>query len=146
MKSCIATIFLACMLMLNGVSVSAAEAEVAPMDLSQVHCEVIDTVVLEGQIRATGSYDRDIPSGKIMRGDTAFPLGQNEVVTINCTYSPRESDLDIGLIAPNGRFYYIETSGGVFDESIKVDDAGYYYLAIRNNSDDSVNVKGFVYY
>ena len=74
------------------------------------------------------------------------PLGQNEVVTINCTYSPRESDLDIGLIAPNGRFYYIETSGGVFDESIKVDDAGYYYLAIRNNSDDSVNVKGFVYY
>ena len=146
MKSRIVTLFLVCIFMLNGVSASAVGAAVAPMELSQVHCEVIDTAALEDQIRATGAYDWDISSGKIMKGDTAFPLGQNEIVTINCTYSPRESELDIGLVAPNGRFYYIETSGGVFNESIKVDDAGYYYLAIRNNSDDSVNVKGFVYY
>ena len=41
MKSCIATIFLACMLMLNGVSVSAAEAEVAPMDLSRFTAKLL---------------------------------------------------------------------------------------------------------
>lgn len=141
---------LVCIFVCNCISVPAAATEIDTIMLSSMRSETIgfdnDTTITDIEAWSTGSYDWTIASGRIVKGDTAFLLGQDEVVTINCTYSPRAADLDIGLIAPDGIFYYISTSGGVFNESIRVSDAGYYYLTIRNNSDNSVSVKGFVYY
>ena len=54
--------------------------------------------------------------------------------------------MDFGLIAPDKKFYSFKGSEGSFKENIQVSMTGTYYLAIRNNSQYTVSVVGFVYY
>jgi len=50
------------------------------------------------------------------------------------------------LIAPDGLFYGLSGSNGVFDEGIQVSQTGLYRLAIRNLSSVSITVSGHVNY
>jgi len=96
--------------------------------------------------RATGSITWEIPAGATGKGKTPFPLEVGESVTINCSYSPRSADVDFGLIAPNGRFYYTAGENGSINQTIDIDMRGEYYLAICNNSSYTVSVYGFINY
>ncbi|MBS5549810.1 MAG: hypothetical protein KHX40_11560 [Oscillospiraceae bacterium] len=143
---------LLCTIMLNGMGIPAAaqentailENEHVVVEFPNIEEDSFD--VSNNTTRATNRFDWSIPSGVTKKANTAFSLDADETVTINCTFSPRNSDVDFGLIAPNGRFYYTNADGGSFNNSIRVNETGKYYLAIRNNSDQTIQVMGFVYY
>ena len=99
------------------------------------------------ETRASGSFTVKIEGGATARAGTAFPLSARETVQIDAIFSPRNTNLDVGLLAPDGNFYYLNIDGGGdIDETIRVEEMGNYTLQIRNNSEELVIVTGFVYY
>lgn len=96
--------------------------------------------------RATSRIEWDIPAGKIMKADIIYSLEADETVTIHCTYSPRTADVDFGLLTPDGTFRFISGSSGIVQATIRVNEAGTYQFAARNNSDNVAEVLGYVYY
>lgn len=78
--------------------------------------------------------------------DTSFFLEVGDTVSFNASYSPDFADLDYGVIAPDGRFYYTTSTNGSMDKSIRVSQHGEYTLAIRNNSPFTVRATGYVKY
>lgn len=128
------------MILMIGVVVSSAEGSVLAAEVGQSREASI--VVL----RATGKFDIEVPGNMAVKANSRFPLEIGEVVTIKASYSPFSASVDIGLIAPDGLFYGLNTKTGSFDEAIEVNQRGYYTLAIRNNSSESINVSGYVNY
>ena len=88
----------------------------------------------------------DVPANKLVKANSSFPLEAGEVVTIKASYSPFSASVDFGLIAPDGYFYSLNANDGIFDEAIEVDQRGYYTLAVRNNSSQTISVSGYVNY
>ena len=84
--------------------------------------------------------------GTLRQANTTFPLDPGEVVTIKASYSPFSANVDFGLIAPNGRFYYVTVTDGSVDQSIEITQRGEYTFAVRNNSSYQINVSGYVNY
>lgn len=97
-------------------------------------------------VLATGKFDMDVPGNTAVKAGSSFPLEVGEVVTIKATYSPFSASVDFGLIAPDGLFYGLNTTTGSFDKAIEVNQRGYYTLAVRNNSSESISVSGYVNY
>lgn len=127
-------LMLALVVVVSCFGVSAVAAEVAPYD---------DDFLT---VRATGKFDMEVPANSAVKADSSFPLEVGEVVTIKATYSPFSASVDFGLIAPDGLFYGLNTTTGSFDEAIKVSQRGHYYLAVRNNSSETISVSGYVNY
>lgn len=150
MKKRFCALFLAGILILGCVgTVFATEKQVVSM--SDLVCEEIDNDQVEFinmflATRATQRIDADIAAGKTVKDVTAYPLEVGDIVTMNLTFSPPEADMDFGLIAPDKKFYSFKGADGTFKENIQVSMTGTYYLAIRNNSRNTVSVVGFVYY
>jgi len=135
MKKSVTATVLACALVVGG----------------ELSTQAVDPAVLSeskggSMTRATSRIEWDIPSGKIMKADTAYSLEADEVVTINCTYSPRTADLDFGFITPDNTFHFTSGSEGSIKTNIQIEDTGKYYFAVRNNTKNSVEVLGYVYY
>ena len=69
---------------------------------------------------------------------------------VKCGYKLKgswyDADVDFGIADKNGGFYYLEGENGSVSGSIEIPQNGTYTFAIRNNSDVSVNVTGFVKY
>lgn len=97
-------------------------------------------------VRATDKFNWSVQPKTMSKATTAFSLEGGETVEINCTFSPKKAAMDFGLIAPDGMFYHAEGSNGNFEMTIQVKETGKYYFAVRNNSDITVDVMGFVYY
>ena len=141
MKKRFCALFLAGILILGCVgTVFATEKQVVSM--SDLVCEEIDNDQVEFinmflATRATQRIDADIAAGKTVKDVTAYPLEVGDIVTMNLTFSP---------IAPDKKFYSFKGADGTFKENIQVSMTGTYYLAIRNNSRNTVSVVGFVYY
>ncbi len=151
-----AMMLLVCIFMFHFVSITPVAAKETTLNLKEKG-KVVDMFTLECTQSdlieavnilpwATASFDWDISSGKVKKGGTGFSLETNETVSINATFSPKNADIDFGLIAPDGNFYYLSGSNGNFNRTIRVNQGGYYYFAVRNNSDKTVKVMGFVYY
>lgn len=70
----------------------------------------------------------------------------DDTVSFNCSYSPSSASMDFGVIASSGQFYYINVKGGSISQAIRINQAGSYAVAIRNNSSQTVRVVGFVDY
>lgn len=124
------------------------ENEKAPEEIED-EIEASDNINLQTgfiDVCATGRFSLDIPAGKIRAAKSSFPLEAGEVVTIKGAYSPFSASVDFGLIAPNGRFYYLNSKDGSLNGAIEVDERGQYTLAIRNNSAETINVSGYVNY
>lgn len=130
---------LCCILMVCVVSlpVNAAEVQTTRLVISE------DTLVSP---LATGSFHVVIPAGTNAVGDTVFPLAAGETVTFKASYSPFSASVDVGLIAPDGKFYCFNITGGSIDKTMQVSKSGDYKLQIRNNSSEEVEVSGFVNY
>lgn len=96
--------------------------------------------------RASGKFDVTVKAGELKPAKNGFPMAAGETVTINATYSPSSADIDFGLIDKNGIFHYLKGENGAFNKKIEIPENGTYTFAVRNNSDVSVNVTGFVTY
>lgn len=97
--------------------------------------------------QATGQFEETIPAHSIMPlGSNSVPLASGEIVTYDCTYTPKLASVDFGFIAPDGYFYGISGSKGRINRGIRVSEPGSYTLAILNDSDEAVTVKGTVNY
>ena len=148
------TLLVVCLIMLFslGVPASAAAESEEAVCIKELKCDVLpDSGATEwGKTfteRAFGKINISIPGNTTTAAKSqSFYLEAGETVKINCVYSPDSADVDFGLIAPNGAFYYIRATDGNFKESIKVDERGHYTLTIRNNSSDTVTVMGYVNY
>ena len=118
--------------------------------MEDMKCEMINVskveVLEESSMRATGSLNSDIPANTLAVSDIKFSLEVGETVTINCSYSPAFANMDFGVIAPDGYFYFLSVKGGSINRSIAVSQRGGYLMAIRNNSSHTVSVAGFVNY
>lgn len=146
-------LFLACAIAMGALSLTAS-ADTGYSDdilrMEDMKCEMIDVskaeVLEERSMRATGSINSDIPANTLGVSDIKFSLEVGETVTINCSYSPAFANMDFGVIAPDGYFYFLSVKGGSINRSIAVSQRGGYSLAIRNNSSHTVSVAGFVNY
>ncbi len=96
--------------------------------------------------RATSRIECTVSPGAIGKANRPFQLEADEMVTINCTYSPRTADVDFGLITPQNSFRYLSGEDGSFKKTIQVNESGQYYFAVRNNTSRTIEVLGYVYY
>lgn len=96
---------------------------------------------------ATFSYRVDGDPGSVIGvTNPLIPLEAQETVTIRAVCSPFSSSMDFGLIAPDGYFYYRNAKNGKITLTIQVEESGHYMLAVRNQSDHTVRVAGFIHY
>lgn len=128
----ILVLVLACTMLLGCLGVSAAAAQ--PQRAGDV------------VIMATDRFSTSISANKTVYVGDSLSLAAGEVVTIKATYSPFNASVDFGLIAPDGLFYGLSGSNGVFDEGIQVSQTGLYRFAIRNRSSVAIDVSGYVNY
>ena len=104
--------------------------------------------VWENQIesRVTSSIRMDVPAGETNKSSSKVSLDVGDTVTFDCVYSPASANVNYGVIAPDGRFYSLNTSSGRLNRAIRVSQRGLYSLAVRNNSATAISVSGFVNY
>lgn len=128
----ILVLVLACVMLLGCLGISAAAAQ--PQETGDV------------VIKATNRFNTTVPANKTIYAGDSFSLAAGEVITIKATYSPFSASVEVGVVAPDGLFYGLSGSNGVFDEGIEVNQSGLYRLAIRNRSSVSITVSGHVSY
>ncbi len=148
MKQKISTLILSCIIALLCAE-SAFASDKIIVNISDLICEDIANMEpreLSCVTRATEQINADIPSGVIIKNATPYSLEADNIVTMNLTFSPSSANMDFGLIAPDKKFYYFKGADGLFRKNIQVNETGTYYLAIRNNSKNTVSVLGFIYY
>ena len=96
--------------------------------------------------RASGRFSITVKAGDVRKADTSFPLEKGDTVRIKASYAPADATVNFGLPGPDNQFYYIPVSTGAIDETIEVNQHGYYTLTIENTSDSDVTVNGYVNY
>lgn len=96
--------------------------------------------------RATGQFEASIPANTLKTVGDSFILDSGDIVSYDCSYTPRDASMKFGYIAPDGRFYYLRGSNGRIDKGIQVSLRGTYTLAIKNESNSAVSVWGTVNY
>lgn len=128
----ILALVLACMCVLGSLCVPAVAAQ--PQETEEI------------VIMATDRFSTSISANKTVYVGDSLSLVAGEVVTIRTVYSPTTASVDFGVVAPDGLFYGLSGSNGVFDEAIEVTQTGLYRLAIRNRSSVTVSVSGYVNY
>lgn len=106
----------------------------------------IDTQSNSIVARASESIRFNVSANKISVSRSTFSLEEDDTVTFDCTYSPKSADIDIGLVASDGTFYYASGSNGSISKTIRVSKRGSYSVAVRNNSSSSVTVTGIINY
>lgn len=129
----------ACVLFFGCINVPVEATEVEPATSESDVSMILNT-------RATGSFNMIIPANKTLSANSSFPLSAEETVTIKASFNPFSANLDVGLIAPDGNFYYFKVTDGIIDKTIQVSMSGDYTLQIRNNSGFEVELTGFVRY
>ncbi len=132
-------------------NIMAVDTQAEVIDFEDLSAEIVTYYSVCGSgagnmTRATSRIEWDIPAGMIMKADTVYSLEADEVVTINCTYSPRTADLDFGFITPDDVFHFTSGSNGSIKVNIEIQNTGKYYFAVRNNTSKTVEVLGYVYY
>ena len=132
------------------ISVALATDKTSILNLNELERDKIYAIVQDMTAvttRASANFEVDLEENSIsVMRNVKFPLEAGETVTINASYSPFSASVDFGLIAPDGYFYYINVKNGSINKTIRVDERGNYMLAVRNNSDDTVSVVGYVNY
>ena len=147
-------IALAAVLMIGCIKTTAKTAwipEKTSIHLEEMACIPLAAAVADGMRsypmpRAYGTVDFSIAPKRIAVAEEGFSLDAGDIVTLNCTYTPKAASVDIGLVAPGGYFYYVNNTTGSIDASIEVSARGTYTLAVRNNSLSNVSITGSVNY
>ncbi len=130
---------LACMMIVGTIAVPAYALEAE----EKVPEKAITNLVIS---RATGSFSMTIPAKSKALADSSFPMAAGETVTIKASYAPFDASVDFGLVDSDGVFHYFNITDGSIDKTILIEESGKYTLQVRNNSNSSVKVSGFVNY
>lgn len=96
--------------------------------------------------RATGQFEITIPANSCMTMENSFILNSKDIISYDCSYTPRDASVKFGYIGPDGLFYGLSGYKGSIDKGIRVSKPGSYTLAIWNKSDVAVTVRGSVNY
>ena len=96
--------------------------------------------------KAVSDVDATIRANSFARIGSSFTMESGDTVTINCTYSPKDADVDFALITPENKFRYLSGKSGSCKFAIEIPETGTYYFAVNNNANETVRVLGFVYY
>lgn len=118
---------------------SCVPTQAAAADIGEQATEITER-------RATGKFDFEISAKSMRRASTSFPMDYGETITITASYAPASASVDFGLIDSDGLFYPVRGSDGSIKQTIRIDLRGTYTFAVRNNSDYTVSVSGFVNY
>lgn len=119
-------------------------ASLARADLSQARRELLPLEYQqEDYPRFTDRVDWTIPAGTVGVSMDAFWLEDGGTVTLTCAATPRTARLEVGLLAPDGWSYHLDGTGGTVQTTLRVTEPGYYYLTVRNVSQETVTVLGF---
>ena len=97
-------------------------------------------------LRASGRLDHSFSANSITPLGQQFSLDMDEIVAFNCTYTPKSASVDFGIIDSDGIFYYLTSTSGSINSSIRIESSDQYILAIRNNASYAVTVTGTVRY
>lgn len=138
-----------------GCLLTPASAAKAPDEsivfLDDLKWEWVDLSTV-GQMEEDARSRARAPADGTYSAHSIHALGQSisfqadNIITFNCSYSPLSASIDFGVIASNGRFYYINVKEGSINQTIRISQSGSYTVAIRNNSSQIVRVVGFVNY
>lgn len=96
--------------------------------------------------RVSGQLNYTFPANTTMQIGQPFSAAKDDIVKYDCTYTPKSASMNFGVIAPDGLFYSISCTSGSINQSIKMEQAGQYTLAIRNNESYAVTVTGTIQY
>lgn len=96
--------------------------------------------------RVSGRLDHKIPARTTACLTDEVSLDKGEIITYNCTYTPKSASLDFGYIDSDSVFHYLNYTSGSINQSFEIARAGQYTLAIRNNESYAVTVTGTVRY
>lgn len=133
----IASTFVACVLVVICLFVDTMACTVNHQDFA---------VEIRTVTRASGRINAELPANSFTTIDDSFFMVSGETITFDCTYTPRDANVEFGYIAPDGLFYGLSGYKGSINKGIRVNQQGTYTLAIWNKSDSSVTVTGTVNY
>lgn len=111
------------------------------IDLSTVDCLQEDVAP-----QTTDSINSVLADKSVHTVTSFLSLQANHLVTFNCSYSPSSASVDFGVVTSGGKFYSINVKEGSIHQAVRINQAGNYAVAVRNNSSQTVCVVGFVNY
>lgn len=97
-------------------------------------------------VRATGQINHTIPANTLISVEDWISLDKGEQVRFNCAYVSKSASVDFGLIDADNVFHYQRCTSGSISQSIKIEEAGQYIVAIRNNESYDITVTGNIRY
>lgn len=116
------------------------------LEWEQVDLSAVKDLELDALPRANVIADGSYSAYSIYTITPYVYLQARRTVTFNCSYSPSSANMDFGVLTPDGKFYSINGKGGSINQTLGINQAGSYSVAIRNNSSQTVSVVGFVEY
>lgn len=96
------------------------------------------------ELRATGHFDYSVKANGKLYIENALSLEAGDTVRIHAIYSPRSADIYIGLVDEDGIFHYFRATNGQINVTLGIENRGDYWLAIMNNSANTVSISGNV--
>lgn len=127
-------------------SICQPEIYMEDMECEQINLHSAGTLENNSFLRGSDSLEGTVAAYSVSVDSRALYLTAGSALTFNCSYSPSSASMDFGVIAPNGKFYYVNVKEGSINQPIRVNQTGNYSVAIRNNSSQTVSVFGFVEY
>ncbi|MDE6993527.1 MAG: hypothetical protein K2P41_03745, partial [Lachnospiraceae bacterium] len=67
-----------------------------------------------------------------------------EKINVTVAISPASSNVQVGIVDPNGTFCYVLAASGSVNHDFSIAARGVYYVCVVNGSSNDVSVVGFV--
>lgn len=138
-KKRIACMVMVCVLLIGAMAVPASAEETSPVVGDIFTFNILNPL-------ATDSFSMSIPANSIALDNSSFRLMEGAKITFKASYAPFSASVDVGFIAPDGKFYYFNVTDGSIDQTMQVSQSGNYTIQIRNNSNTEIYVVGYVDY
>lgn len=138
-KKRIACMVMVCVLLIGTIAVPASAEETTPAAREILLSHSLNPL-------ATDSFSMSIPAKSKALDNSSFPMKNGETITIKASYSPYTAKVDVGYVAPDGKFYCVPVTDGSIDLTMQVNQSGNYTIQIRNNSNVEIHVTGTVNY
>lgn len=133
-RLCLSFVVFACVVIIGGLVPDARAVSEKPYSTDSP--EIAE--------RSTNLFSMNVSANTCAVADSSFFMDVEQSVTISASYTPRTASVDVGLIGPDGLFYYQNTAKGLIEVTFDIIERGNYTLAIRNNSSYEINVSGYV--
>lgn len=121
---------LAAALLTGALCVSGVSA--ANTNAARPTTAIVNAEVEQFEARARKKFDFDIGRKVTLVLTTPMSLEAGDTMRVLASCEDK-INFDIGLIDSNGKFYYYNTTSGSIDQTFRVQVAGEYRLAVRNN-------------